>query len=124
MKLRRSNIRQLLLVIAVVVAAAVTVVLFRNGKIGADVDPTFGTIKVTVNDEVGVPLSQGVVKVVSDQTDKTTTLAKKDDQGFYIASVKAGSYIVQASAAGYKNDEQPIIVQPKDQQQLKFYLSK
>jgi hypothetical protein len=114
-----------LLVGLVLLLAGVSVALLQiQQSPTADIDANFGTVRVLVSDEVGVPLSNATVMVTSDQTNQVTTLSDKDDTGHYTANVRSGTYTINAESLGYKGDSQPISIQKGDSQELSFYLAK
>ncbi len=67
-----------LLVALVLILAGVSVATLSLSRppTTADIDTNYGTVKVLVNDEVGVSLSTATVNVNSDQTGNTTTLSQ------------------------------------------------
>ncbi len=120
----KLNSRKTFLVVLVIIIAGVAYALFRNIAIHADVIGNVGILKVVVNDSVGVPLDAATVKVTSDQTNQTITLTKKDNNGFYTATVGQGSFVINADATGYTSDSQPTEVEGGQSQEISFYLTK
>jgi hypothetical protein len=79
---------------------------------------------VIVNDELGVPLENATVSVVSDQTNQTTVLSQKASDGSYTATVGPGTFTIQAESPSYATDNQPTSVDRGQTQQINFYLHK
>jgi ABC-type Na+ efflux pump permease subunit len=117
-----------LLVALVVMLAGVSVVILQlskgNAPTTADVNTSYGTIKVLVDDELGTPLSNASVIITSDNTNERTPIIQKDSDGYYTANVASGTFEVQASLPGYKTATQPLKVNIGDTQTLTFHLTK
>ncbi len=99
-------------------------VLFRSAGISADQVTSVGSGKmiVTVEDESSRAISQAVVQVQSDDSNKKITLSSKD--GHYQNSIPSGRYTVQVSARGYQPSTLYTIVKSGEAQELTIQLSR
>ena len=121
---KKMDRQSAILVLSVLALVTVGYFLFRNLGIRADVTSSGATLKVVVNDELGVPLDQAQVSVTSDQTNQTTVLTQKTSDGAYTATVGPGTFTIEAQAPGYATDNQPTSIDTGQTQEINFYLHK
>jgi len=125
---QERGVRFALLVALVVMLAGASVATLQlskgNAPTTADVNTSYGTIKVLVDDELGTPLSNASIIITSDNTNQKTPILQKDSDGYYTANVASGTFEVEASVPGYKTDSQPLKVNIGDTQTLTFRLTK
>ncbi len=119
---KNMNRQSAVLVLSVFLVVAVGYALFRNYAIRADIIANSGTLRVIVNDELGIPLENARVSIKSDQTNQTTLLSTKDSDGVYSAPVGVGTFTIEAESDGYQKDSQPTAVESGQIQEINFYL--
>jgi hypothetical protein len=119
---KNMNRQSAVMVLSVFLVIAIGYALFRNLAIRADVVANSGSLRVIVNDDLGIPLESAKVSITSDQTNKTTVLTEKNSDGSYQAAIGVGTFTIEAESQGYATDSQPTAIEAGQIQEISFYL--